>query len=78
MRHPLEAEHTVECSGQILLVCKECWETTTLLGLEEDRISEHRKDFTCECGQSLNLGRDRESVEVVSVRRLLSRDHQAY
>lgn len=71
MRHELEEEHTVECSGQIILVCKECWETTILLGLEKDWISEDRKNFTCECGQRLNLERDREREEVVSVRRLL-------
>ncbi len=71
MQHELEEEYTVECSGRIILVCKACWETTTLLGLEEDWISEHRKDFTCECGQSLNLERDREREEVASVRRLL-------
>jgi len=71
MRHELEEEHTVECSGQIILVCKECWETTILLGLEKDWISEDRKNFTCECGQSLNLERDRGREEVVSVRRLL-------
>ena len=71
MRHELEVEHTVECSGRIILVCKKCWETTILLGLEEDWLSERRTDFTCGCGQNLTLEKDRESEEVVSVRRLL-------
>ncbi len=69
MRKDLEDEHTVECSGRIVLVCKECWEATILLGLEEDWLSE-RTDFTCVCGQDLTLA-DRENEEALSVRRLL-------
>ncbi len=69
MRQDLEEEHTVECSGRIVLVCKKCWETTILLGLEEDWRSE-RTDFTCGCGQNLTL-EDRQNEEVLSVKRLL-------
>jgi len=69
MRHH-EEEHTVECSGRIVLVCKKCEENTTLLGLEEDWALEERTDFTCACEQNLTLA-DRESEEVRSVRRLL-------
>ena len=69
MQHDLEEEHTVECSGRIVLVCKKCWETTILLGLEEDWLSE-RTDFTCVCGQNLTL-EDRENETAHSVRRLL-------
>ncbi len=68
MRH--QEEHTVECSGRIVLVCKNCGENTILLGLEEDWALEERTDFTCTCGQNLTLA-DRESEEVRSVRRLL-------
>ncbi len=70
MRHDLEEEHNVECSGRIILGCKRCWESTILLGLEEDWLSEHRTDFTCACGQNLTLA-DRTNEEVSSVRRLL-------
>ena len=59
----------MECSGRIVLVCKKCGENTILLGLEEDWVSE-RTDFTCSCGQNLTLA-DRESEEILSVRRLL-------
>ena len=69
MRQDLEEEHTVECSGRIVLECKKCGENTILLGLEEDWVSE-RTDFTCACGQNLTLA-DREREEVRSVRRLL-------
>lgn len=69
MRQDSEEEHTVECSGRIVLVCKKCGENTILLGLEEDWVSE-RTDFTCVCGHNLTLA-DRESEEVLSVRRLL-------
>ena len=69
MQHDLEAELYVECSGRIVLVCKKCWETTILLGLEEDWLSE-RTDFTCGCGQNLTLA-DRENEDVLSVSRLL-------
>ncbi len=69
MRHDLEEEQNVECSGQIVLVCKRCWENTILLGLEEDWFAE-RTDFTCACGHSLTL-EDRTNEEVGSVRRLL-------
>ncbi len=70
MRHDLEEEHNVVCSGQIVLVCKRCWENTILLGLEEDWLSGHRTDFTCACGHNLTLA-DRTNEEVGSVRRLL-------
>lgn len=69
MRYEIKEEHTVACSGRIVLVCKKCGENTILLGLEEDWLSE-RTDFTCACGQHLTLA-DRESAEVSSVRKLL-------
>ena len=69
MRHELKEEHTVACSGRIVLVCKKCGENTILLGLEEDWVSE-RTDFTCACGKNLTLA-DRESEEVRSVRKLI-------
>ncbi len=68
MQHELE-EHSVECSGRIILECKSCWENTILLGLEEDWFAE-RTDFTCACGQNLTLA-DRTNEEVSSVRRVL-------
>jgi hypothetical protein len=70
MQHDLEEDHTVECSGRLILACKKCGENTILLGLEEDWVSE-RTDFTCTCGQNLTLEDGRESEEVRSVRRLL-------
>ncbi|CAA9452177.1 MAG: hypothetical protein AVDCRST_MAG14-1072 [uncultured Rubrobacteraceae bacterium] len=70
MQHDLEEEHSVECSGRIVLVCKKCWKTMILLGLEEDWLSE-RTDFTCGCGQNLTLEDDRENETALSVKRLL-------
>ena len=69
MRHELKEEHTLACSGRIVLVCKKCGENTILLWLEEDWRSE-RTDFTCGCGKNLTLA-DRESEEVRSVRKLI-------
>ncbi len=69
MRPDVEGEHTVECSGQIVLECKKCWETVILLGLEEDWRLEGT-DFTCVCGQNLSL-KDRTNEEALSVKRLL-------
>jgi predicted RNA-binding Zn-ribbon protein involved in translation (DUF1610 family) len=49
-----ESERFIECSGRIVLRCKECGEALILLGREEDWRSE-RTTFECHCGQVLNL-----------------------
>jgi hypothetical protein len=41
-----------------------CGERLILLGLQEDWISEQRKNFECQCGQSLTLA-DRLDEDVV-------------
>ncbi len=69
VQHDLEEERFVECSGRMVLVCKRCWETTILLGLEEDWRSE-RTGFSCGCGHNLTL-EDRANEEALSVRRLM-------
>jgi hypothetical protein len=56
-------EWTVDYSGKIILECKKCGEHLTLLGLEEDWLSEGRTEFECNCGKWLTLGRDRSYKE---------------
>ena len=58
-----ESDNTVECSGSMTLECG-CGERLILLGLQEDWISEQRKYFECQCGQSLTLA-DRLDEDVV-------------
>ena len=47
-------EHSIECSGSIVLECK-CGETIVLLGQEDDWDAEKRLTFACECGERLTL-----------------------
>lgn len=71
MRHSSESEsdHSLTCSGRIVLECKKCREHLILLGLEEDWHSE-RDVFECECGEKLTLA-DRGNAEVNDLRDLL-------
>lgn len=71
-------EHTLECSGQIVLECG-CGEKLILLGLEKDWRSE-RTDFECTCGKSLTLDKaepstDDEVLEIVKLLRGSTRPH---
>lgn len=54
MKSFAESERFIECSGHIVLECKECRESLILLGCEEDWQSE-RTFFECHCGQKLTL-----------------------
>ena len=63
MQEFAESDNTVECSGYMTLECR-CGERLILLGLQEDWISEQRKYFECQCGQSLTLA-DRLDEDVV-------------
>jgi hypothetical protein len=47
-------EHSIECSGRIVLECK-CGERIVLLGEEDDWYVEKRLTFACECGERLTL-----------------------
>lgn len=51
-------EHTVDCSGYIVLECT-CEERLVLLGDEDDWYSEGHLTFTCGCGAQLTLGNRR-------------------
>ena len=64
-----DSEHTVNCSGRIVLECG-CWEKLVLLGLEDDWYSE-RTAFECECGEELTLA-DRADEEALSAEELLN------
>ena len=63
MDYPSEQEqHSVLCSGRIVLECATCEERLVLLGREEDWLST-RTVFECECGQSLSLAGNRIAEE---------------
>jgi hypothetical protein len=47
-------EHTISCSGQIVLECG-CGERLVLLGHEDDWYLEEYLTFTCGCGEPLTL-----------------------
>ncbi len=47
-------EHSIECSGRIVLECK-CGERIVLLGEEDDWYREKHLIFACECGERLTL-----------------------
>jgi hypothetical protein len=47
-------EHSIECSGRIVLECK-CGEMIVLLGEEDDWYREKHLVFACECGERLTL-----------------------
>jgi hypothetical protein len=64
-------EHSVPCSGRIVLECKKCRELLILLGLEDDWRSE-RSAFECECGERLTLA-DRNDGEALAIGELLRR-----
>jgi hypothetical protein len=56
-------EWTIDHSEETILGCKKCGQRLTLLGLEEDWLSEGRTEFECKCGKRLTLGRDRSYEE---------------
>ena len=66
-----ESDHSVTCSGRIVLECKKCRERLILLGLEDDWRSE-RSAFECECGERLTFA-DRSDGEALAIGELLRR-----
>jgi hypothetical protein len=66
-----DSDHSVPCSGRIVLECRKCRELLILLGLEDDWRSE-RSDFECECGEKLTLA-GRSDGEAPAIGELLRR-----
>ena len=66
-----ESDHSVPCSGRIVLECGKCRELLILLGLEDDWRSE-RSEFVCECGEKLTLAH-RSDGEAPAIAELLRR-----
>jgi hypothetical protein len=48
------SDHTIGCSGYIVLACG-CGERLVLLGHEDDWYVEEHLTFTCGCGAQLTL-----------------------
>ena len=72
--HLLESHYSVACSGRIVLSCKSCGDSLTLLGLEEDWNLEDT-EFECECGANLTLAK-RNNDESIAIKRLLREDRR--
>jgi hypothetical protein len=70
----LESYYSVGCSGRIVLECKRCGDSLTLLGLEEDWNLEDT-EFECECGANLTLAK-RNNDESIAIKRLLREDRR--